>query len=98
MSLPDSPLQLIGILFLLSILPLIIVMGTSFLKLAVVFSILRNALGIQQVPPKYRTVWPRACTFLIHYGADAISCKRALASGFRSLALLSGRLSGTVKH
>ncbi|EAZ8697351.1 SPI-2 type III secretion system export apparatus protein SsaR, partial [Salmonella enterica] len=51
MSLPDSPLQLIGILFLLSILPLIIVMGTSFLKLAVVFSILRNALGIQQVPP-----------------------------------------------
>lgn len=74
MSLPDSPLQLIGILFLLSILPLIIVMGTSFLKLAVVFSILRNALGIQQVP-KYRTVWPCACTFLIHYGADAISCK-----------------------
>ncbi|EBP3803463.1 SPI-2 type III secretion system export apparatus protein SsaR [Salmonella enterica subsp. enterica] len=51
MSLPDSPLQLIGILFLLSILPLAIVMGTSFLKLAVVFSILRNALGIQQVPP-----------------------------------------------
>ncbi|MDI5535612.1 EscR/YscR/HrcR family type III secretion system export apparatus protein, partial [Salmonella enterica subsp. enterica serovar Montevideo] len=37
MSLPDSPLQLIVILFLLSILPLIIVMGTSFLKLAVVF-------------------------------------------------------------
>ncbi len=55
MSLPDSPLQLIGILFLLSILPLIIVMGTSFLKLAVVFSILRNALGIQQVPPNSRS-------------------------------------------
>lgn len=51
MTLSDSPLQLIAILFLLSILPLAIVMGTSFLKLAVVFSILRNALGIQQVPP-----------------------------------------------
>ena len=51
MSLPDSPLQLIALLFLLSVLPLAIVMGTSFLKLAVVFSILRNALGIQQVPP-----------------------------------------------
>lgn len=25
--------------------------------------------------PKYRTVWSRACTFLIYYGADAISCK-----------------------
>ena len=51
MSLPDSPWQLIALLFVLSLLPLIIVMGTSFLKLAVVFSILRNALGIQQVPP-----------------------------------------------
>lgn len=51
MFLPDSPWQLITLLLLLSILPLIIVMGTSFLKLAVVFSILRNALGIQQVPP-----------------------------------------------
>ncbi|MCW2482425.1 EscR/YscR/HrcR family type III secretion system export apparatus protein, partial [Candidatus Symbiopectobacterium sp. NZEC135] len=47
MSLPDSPWQLIALLFVLSLLPLIIVMGTSFLKLAVVFSILRNALGIQ---------------------------------------------------
>ncbi|MFP2694240.1 type III secretion system export apparatus subunit SctR [Enterobacter ludwigii] len=51
MPLPDSPWQLIVLLFLLSLLPLVIVMGTSFLKLAVVFSILRNALGIQQVPP-----------------------------------------------
>lgn len=51
MPLPDSPWQLIALLFLLSLLPLAIVMGTSFLKLAVVFSILRNALGIQQVPP-----------------------------------------------
>ncbi|MEA7548764.1 hypothetical protein ONK29_26080, partial [Salmonella enterica subsp. enterica serovar Anatum] len=51
MSLPDSPLQLIGILFLLSILPLIIVMGTSFLKLAVVFSAAseEQSKGISQV-------------------------------------------------
>lgn len=51
MSLPESPWQLIALLFMLSLLPLAVVMGTSFLKLAVVFSILRNALGIQQVPP-----------------------------------------------
>ncbi|MFI0488726.1 MAG: type III secretion system export apparatus subunit SctR [Yersinia sp. (in: enterobacteria)] len=51
MSLPDSAWQLISLLFVLSLLPLAVVMGTSFLKLAVVFSILRNALGIQQVPP-----------------------------------------------
>ncbi|OSN10896.1 EscR/YscR/HrcR family type III secretion system export apparatus protein [Lonsdalea iberica] len=51
MLLPESSWQLITLLFLLSMLPLAVVMGTSFLKLAVVFSILRNALGIQQVPP-----------------------------------------------
>ncbi|WP_408014916.1 type III secretion system export apparatus subunit SctR [Rouxiella aceris] len=31
--------------------PLLIVLGTSFLKLSVVFALLRNALGIQQIPP-----------------------------------------------
>lgn len=47
----DQPLQLVVLLFALSILPLLIVLGTSFLKLVVVFSLLRNALGIQQIPP-----------------------------------------------
>ena len=30
---------------------LLVVIGTSFLKMAIVLSILRNALGIQQIPP-----------------------------------------------
>jgi type III secretion protein R len=51
MNLIDHPVQLIVFLFLLSILPLLIVLGTSFLKLAIVFALLRNALGIQQTPP-----------------------------------------------
>jgi len=51
MSLLDHPLQLIIVLFSLSVLPLFAVMATSFLKLSVVFSLLRNALGIQQIPP-----------------------------------------------
>jgi len=50
-NLMNQPLLLIGFLFLLSLLPLLIVVGTSFLKLAITFSLLRNALGIQQVPP-----------------------------------------------
>jgi type III secretion protein R len=50
-NLLDQPLLLIGWLFFLAILPLIIVVGTSFLKLAITFSLLRNALGIQSVPP-----------------------------------------------
>ncbi|KOC87780.1 MULTISPECIES: type III secretion system export apparatus subunit SctR [Winslowiella] len=51
MALLDNPLQLIIVLFALSILPLLIVLGTSFLKLSIVFALLRNALGIQQIPP-----------------------------------------------
>jgi len=31
--------------------PLIAVMATSFIKIVVVFSLLRNALGVQQIPP-----------------------------------------------
>lgn len=51
MELLNSSSQLIVLLFLLSLLPLLMVMGTSFLKLSIVFSLLRNALGVQQVPP-----------------------------------------------
>jgi type III secretion protein R len=51
MTLLNQPLQLVALLFALSILPLLVVLGTSFLKLTIVFSLLRNALGIQQIPP-----------------------------------------------
>lgn len=51
MSLLEQPLHLILLLSAVSLLPLLLVLGTSFLKLAVVFSLLRNALGIQQIPP-----------------------------------------------
>ncbi|WGO83931.1 type III secretion system export apparatus subunit SctR [Arsenophonus apicola] len=51
MSLFNNPIQLIVVLFCLSIMPLFAVMGTSFLKISIVLSMLRNALGIQQIPP-----------------------------------------------
>ncbi len=49
-QLPDE-INLIIILSLLTLLPLVSVMATSFVKFAVVFSLLRNALGVQQIPP-----------------------------------------------
>ncbi|MBJ7262957.1 MAG: type III secretion system export apparatus subunit SctR [Burkholderiaceae bacterium] len=51
MAIAEQPAQLITLLTILSLLPLLVVMGTSFLKVSVVFSLVRNALGIQQVPP-----------------------------------------------
>lgn len=51
MLLTEKSTELILLLLLLSLMPVLIIMGTSFLKLAVVFALLRNALGIQQIPP-----------------------------------------------
>ncbi|AKK24867.1 type III secretion system export apparatus subunit SctR [Pandoraea oxalativorans] len=46
-----DPVTLIVVLAALSLLPLLVVMGTCFLKVSVVFALLRNALGVQQIPP-----------------------------------------------
>ena len=50
-SFTDSPVGLMLVLAVLSLLPFVLVMCTSFLKIAVVLSIVRNALGTPQVPP-----------------------------------------------
>ncbi|MDE0658276.1 MAG: type III secretion system export apparatus subunit SctR [Gammaproteobacteria bacterium] len=49
-SLPD-PVTLIVILGALSMLPFLVVMGTCYVKLIIVFALVRNALGIQSIPP-----------------------------------------------
>ena len=49
-SLPD-PIYLIAGLSLLALVPFAAVMLTSFVKIAVVLSLIRNALGVQQIPP-----------------------------------------------
>lgn len=51
---PEQVSMLLQILFLLTVLslaPAILVMMTSFTRLAVVFSLVRHALGTQQMPP-----------------------------------------------
>ncbi|RQS43252.1 type III secretion system export apparatus subunit SctR [Burkholderia sp. Bp8986] len=51
MQFVGHPVELIVILFGISLLPLFAVVGTCFLKISIVLSMLRNALGIQQIPP-----------------------------------------------
>ncbi len=46
-----NPVNLLVILIMAAMLPFAVMMVTSYTKLAVVFSLLRSALGIQQVPP-----------------------------------------------
>lgn len=46
-----QPLNLTMLLAMIGLVPLVVVVATSFLKISVVLMLLRNALGIQQTPP-----------------------------------------------
>jgi type III secretion protein R len=46
-----NPVVMVIVLGVLSLAPFLLIMLTSFVKISVVLSILRNALGTQQVPP-----------------------------------------------
>ncbi|MDR2788745.1 MAG: type III secretion system export apparatus subunit SctR [Candidatus Accumulibacter sp.] len=46
-----SPVTLVILLSILALLPFFLMMTTSYVKIIVVFSLVRNALGVQQVPP-----------------------------------------------
>jgi type III secretion protein R len=45
------PVNIILLLAFLGLLPFLLMMVTSYVKIVVVFSLVRNALGVQQVPP-----------------------------------------------
>ena len=46
----SEPVSLIVLLAFLSVIPVIIVTGTAFIKIGIVLSLLRNAIGVQQIP------------------------------------------------
>ncbi|HUZ12947.1 MAG TPA: flagellar type III secretion system pore protein FliP [Caulobacteraceae bacterium] len=50
-GLTDRVVQLIGLITVLSLAPSIVIMTTSFVRIVVVLSLLRQALGLQTTPP-----------------------------------------------
>jgi len=50
-GLTDRVVQLIGLMTVLSLAPSIVIMTTSFIRIVVVLSLLRQAMGLQQSPP-----------------------------------------------
>ncbi|WP_041373205.1 flagellar type III secretion system pore protein FliP [Phenylobacterium zucineum] len=50
-GLTERVVQLVGLLTVLSLAPSIVIMTTSFVRIVVVLSLLRTALGVQQSPP-----------------------------------------------
>jgi type III secretion protein R len=51
LSFAGSPLSMMGMLAVMSLLPFAVLMLTSFSKIAVVLSLARSAMGTQQAPP-----------------------------------------------
>ncbi|HBU12638.1 MAG TPA: flagellar biosynthetic protein FliP [Clostridiales bacterium] len=47
----SQSLQLVGLLTILSLAPSILIMMSGFVRIVIVFSFTRNALGLQQMPP-----------------------------------------------
>lgn len=50
-SFMNSPMNMVVILILLGLLPFALTLATSYIKVVVVTFLVRNALGVQQVPP-----------------------------------------------
>ena len=50
-GLTERVVQLVGLMTVLSLAPSIVIMTTSFVRIVVVLSLLRTALGVQQSPP-----------------------------------------------
>jgi type III secretion protein R len=46
-----DPMSLAFLLALLALVPILVVITTSFVKISVVLQLVRNALGVQQIPP-----------------------------------------------
>ena len=76
-GLTDRVVQLIGLMTVLSLAPSIVIMTTSFVRIIVVLSLLRTALGLQQSPPNavlvslslFLTALVMAPTFQASYSA-----------------------------
>jgi type III secretion protein R len=50
-SISNRPMVLIAVMGALALVPFVLIMVTSFVKIAVVLSIVRQAIGTQQIPP-----------------------------------------------
>ena len=63
-------LQILLMMTIISLLPSIVVMMTSFMRIVIILSFTRSAIGVQQTPPNMVL---RACavSYLIYYESGA---------------------------
>jgi type III secretion protein R len=83
-SISNRPMVLMAVMAVLAMVPFVLIMMTSFVKIAVVLSIVRQAIGTQQIPPTQvitglaiiLTVYIMMPVGLeVYHGSDAIIAK-----------------------
>ncbi len=76
-----KPIVIMIVLVILSLAPFLVMMTTSFVKISVVFSLIRSAIGTQQIPPN-QIVTGLALILTIYImmpvGADAFNAARTV--------------------
>lgn len=92
-----DPVSLALALAMFSLLPLVMVTTTSFLKISIVLSLVRNALGVQQTPPNivlYALALMLTCYIMAPVGAeiaDAVGTETELAMNVSSMTAAFGK-------
>jgi type III secretion protein R len=77
----ERPLELLLVLGAMALAPLVVVTLTSFLKVVVVLSILRSAVGVPQVPPNAAVTGLALLVTLLVMQPVASACRDRWASG-----------------
>lgn len=93
--LTGDPILLIAALALLALVPLVIATCTAFLKIAIVLSLVRNALGVQQVPPNlvlYALALILTSFIMAPIGSEMARAVEAYPGGIRGVADLIAAL------
>ena len=82
----SGPIELATLLTLITLAPALLIMLTSFTRIVIVLSLLRQALGLQQTPPEHRDHRFGAVSYHVGDGADLDP-----DSKFRSRSLYGGK-------
>ncbi|MHC2599137.1 type III secretion protein R [Kluyvera sp. 1366] len=98
-SIPQ-PLSLLLILSIASLIPLLLVISTCFLKISIVLILTRNALGVQQVPPNlvlYGMSLVATAFIMAPYYSETYKIYSSNTIVFDSIANASESLSGIIE-
>lgn len=95
-----DPITLAIVLALLSLVPVLVVCTTSFLKLTIVMSLVRNALGVQQIPPNialYGLALVLSAYIMAPVGSRMVDSIQNNPAALRSVAAMVATVQGSAE-